>query len=397
MTGSAQFSASPSMAGYMYQSRLALLQGLRMAKLKPEGQISIEKFDDVSFESDNLVECMFQAKHQIQAKSLDDKSTDVWKTLRIWIEKFQADPALSLSTRFVLMTTGTAQVGGAMELLRPGCAQNKVKEASSRLLLAAKESTNQQTKIGREKYIELTAGERTKFLSLVEVMDNSPNLINMWDEIIGELRILSPDHVDNVARYLEGWWVGIVALRLVNDGSATIPVQDILRKASEIGTNFQANNLVIDDPSMLGVKEYSESDEGATFVKQMRRVKLMDSSVERGVRDYYRSHTQRSKWARENLLLDGETSKYDSGLKDAWERQRDSEMIVGSPSTEDLKELFGRKMCMWAQSQQIPFRNVIETWITAGSLHALADRLQIGWHPDFKEIFEKEKVEHEPN
>jgi hypothetical protein len=40
-------------------------------------------------------------------------------------------------------------------------------------------------------------------------------------------------------------------------------------------------------------------------------------------------------------------------------------------------------LCHWASQQEVQFRNVVETWITAGSFHSLSDRLEIGWHPDY--------------
>ena len=383
-----EFSASASMAGYQYQSRLALLMGLRFARREPGGSISIEKFDDVAFENDDTVDCMIQAKHHIEPKSLSDKGVDVWKTIRIWVEQLTHEPLLSHSTRFILLTTSTAPSGGAMEKLRPGSSADDRKVAASILLKAAKESTNETTSAARQSFIELSETERDALLASIEVIDKSPNLVDMWNEIIGELRIVSPDHVEEVAQFLEGWWLSEVAKRLVGEGNATIQVLNILKKASDIGGIFQRNELPVHDPEEIGVSDYSESDEDSILVKQMRLVKIKESILKRGVRDYYRATTQRSKWARENLLLDGETSKYDEKLKDSWERERDEALMLNPPKTDEQKEEFGRKLCCWAQTKEISFRNVNETWITAGSLNALSDRLLVGWHPDFIEIFE---------
>ena len=114
---------------------------------------------------------------------------------------------------------------------------------------------------------------------------------------------------------------------------------------------------------------------------------VSDSVIARSVQDYYRSYAQRSKWARENLLLDSELSKYDDGLKDRWERKFDAVMDTSDMSTNSGKCEFGRGLCLWACQESIPLRNIVETWITSGSFHGLADILQIGWHPDFKEMF----------
>ena len=98
------------------------------------------------------------------------------------------------------------------------------------------------------------------------------------------------------------------------------------------------------------------------------------------------------KWARESLLLDGEAAKYDANLRDRYERKYDAEIDGVDTANEFAEAQFGRQMCNWASQQEVQFRNVIETWITAGSFHGLADRLEIGWHPQYLTLLSAEKA-----
>lgn len=95
-----------------------------MTSKKPNGQISIEKFDDISFDNDDVAECLIQAKHHITPKSLDDKSVDLWKTFRIWIGQFKEGMLSASDTRYMLITTATATDGSAMSFLRLGILKN---------------------------------------------------------------------------------------------------------------------------------------------------------------------------------------------------------------------------------------------------------------------------------
>ena len=387
-----KFNASASMAGYLFQCRLALLRGLQLLKKKPNGQISIEKFDDIAFENDDVVECLLQAKHHCDPKSLSDVSVDLWKTIRIWIDKSKLSGLSASELRFALITTATAQAGSAMELLRPGASEKDVKKAAGLLRSAAKKSTNMSSETGRKAFLSLNDDDAVALLQRVEVLDRHPNLIDVMDEIKGELILLSPNHASTIASYLEGWWLGVVGKRLVTDGAASVPVQDIIVKASEIGNMFKGDGLPIDDPESLGAKEYSEDDEAAVFVRQMRIIQLNERAIHRGVRDFYRATAQRSKWARESLLLDGEAAKYDANLRDRYERKYDAEIDGVDTANEFAEAQFGRQMCNWASQQEVQFRNVIETWITAGSFHGLADRLEIGWHPQYLTLLSAEKA-----
>lgn len=358
-----------------------------MLKKRANGRISIEKFDDIAFEDDDYGQCLIQAKHHIKPKPLGDKSVDLWKTIRVWIEQFQDGIISANSTKYVLITTATAPEDSAMAKLRPESTATSRGEARELLRKAAQESNNDSTKEGRKAFLALKDTEVDLFLSSIEVYDEHSNLIDVMEEIEGELILLSPTHVSTIAQYLEGWWLSVVGKHLVDEHSNNIPVQDIIVKASEIGNWFKDDGLPIDDPETLGTKEYSEDDEDAIFVRQMRLVQLSDRAVQRGVQDYYRSSAQRSKWARENLLLDGETYQYDQKLKDRWGRKFDADCSTLDDTADDGKMKAGRSLCYWAAQEQIGFRNVVETWITAGSFHGLSDRLEIGWHPDFQNHF----------
>jgi hypothetical protein len=378
-----QFDASGSLAGYIYQCRLALLLGLQAVKKKPNGQISIEKFDDIAFDNDDHTECLIQAKHHISAKELTDSSVDVWKTLRIWVEDFKSGAISNADTRRLLITTAIAPDGSAVSKLRPEASVTDRKVALSALRAIATSSTNQTTKAGRELFLSLTDEEGDLFLASIRLLDAAPNLPDVLDDIEGELRILAPSHSEKVTEMLEGWWLKVVAKRLVGEESTQIPLQDILRKANEIGAMYGPDGLPVSAPDELGDKTYEASDEAEVYVKQMRLVQLPTTTIQRGIRDFYRAKAQRSKWAREGLLLDGEAARYDTRLQDQWQRRFEADCSGVAVLDDDGKCKIGRDVYFWANQQQVGFRNVVEGWITAGSFQGLSDRMKVGWHPHF--------------
>ena len=373
------------MAGYIYQCRLALLLGLQAVKKKPNGQISIEKFDDIAFAHDDHAECIIQAKHHISAKELTDFSVDVWKTIRIWIEDFKLGVITNADTRRLLITTAIAPDGSAVSKLRTESTTQDRQAARKELRAIAASSSNQTTKIGRELFIGLTDEEADLLLASVHVLDAAPNLTDVLDDIEGELRIVAPSHSDKVAEMLEGWWLKVVAKRLVGEESVQIPLQDILRKVHEIGGMYGPDGLPVSSPDELGDKPYDPSDEAEIYVKQMRLVQLPHGTIQHGIRDFYRAKAQRSKWAREGLLLDGEAARYDAKLQDQWERRFEADCSDAGGSDDDGKRKIGRSVYFWANQQQVGFRNVVEGWITAGSFQGLSDRLKVGWHPHFND------------
>src|SRR6266403_311368 len=133
--------ASASATGYLFQCRYALLAGLRALPGSPQLSISIEKFDDVAFEANGEPTELIQAKHHIgKTGNLTDASTDLWKTLSIWLQRVAEDIESPFRTKFVLLTTGQAPDGSASSLLR--IRDRDEKQADSRLLAAAAKSKN---------------------------------------------------------------------------------------------------------------------------------------------------------------------------------------------------------------------------------------------------------------
>uniref|UniRef100_UPI001C4FA230 hypothetical protein n=1 Tax=Salibaculum halophilum TaxID=1914408 RepID=UPI001C4FA230 len=126
-----------------------------MAKKNPNGQISVEKFDDVAFEDDNLSKCLTQAKHSVTAGSLDDKSVDLWKTIRIWMAAVEEGTVQLGNVKFFLITTNEASEDTAAALLRSGHSKEAVEQAYKLLLQAAKESKNKTNEIARNKFSTL--------------------------------------------------------------------------------------------------------------------------------------------------------------------------------------------------------------------------------------------------
>ncbi|MBN8647517.1 MAG: hypothetical protein J0L55_06135 [Caulobacterales bacterium] len=393
MSDNGKYNASASLVGYLFQCRLALLRGLELAKKLPSATISIEKFDDISFESMDYAQCLIQAKHHVKPKSLDDKSVDVWKTLLIWIGIYKEGIFQADKTRYFLITTSFASKDSAISRLREEATLEQRKEARTLLRNAANSSKDKTTELARKLFLDLSDEDADIFLSNIIVIDNHPNLTDVFSQIESELILVAPKNTELAAEYLEGWWLNVVGKHLVEEKHSTIHVQHIITKANEIGRSLHKDSLPLDDPKSLAIKEYSQSDEDRIFVRQMRAINLPNSNIQSSVYDYYRAYAQRSKWARENLILENELGNYDDKLEDSWKRKCSGELLISNPKNDTQKLDFGLKLFVWAIQESIPLRNIVEKWITAGSYHSLADQLRVGWHPEYVDLFKEQELQ----
>jgi hypothetical protein len=122
----------------------------------------------------------------------------------------------------------------------------------------------------------------------------------------------------------------------------------------------------------------------------LRAIDVGISRIEKAMLDYYRAFEQRSRWAREELLVGDEVELYETRLVDEWERfsLAITEELGSEVSELELKKA-GRQIFNWMeQNADIRIRpNVAEPYVMRGSFHLLADEStpRVWWHPQFVE------------
>jgi len=379
--------ASASAIGYLFQCRYALLAGLRTIPETPQLSISIEKFDDVAFESKGEPAELIQTKHHIgKTGDLTDVSVDLWKTLSVWLERVAEDVEAPFRVRFVLLTTGQAPDGSAAALLR--MRDRDEKTADKLLLAAAARSKNKETAVARTAYVALPEEVRLSLLRAIHVLDGSSNIIDVRDEIVRELYHAAPrNQIDNLVERLEGWWFGLIIRALNTMVPTSIPVLAIEQRVDELREEFKRDALPVDfKEAVLDAAVIADYDK-RPFVRQLRKIEVGGRRVEYAIRDYYRASEQRSRWLREELLIDGELERYERELTEAWE-PRHAAIVdeAADPCPPEKKVALGHSVFKWVeQDASFPLRSVRERFLTHGSFHILANRYAVGWHPDFNE------------
>jgi hypothetical protein len=123
-----------------------------------------------------------------------------------------------------------------------------------------------------------------------------------------------------------------------------------------------------------------------TFIRQIQLVADSDELFNLAVSDFWRARRQRGAWQREGRLSEVEVDAFDRRLTDEWRRAH-AFMHARLTATigEDARRAAGLAHlddCM--QLSTVRLRGDFhEPVITRGSLHGLADRRHVGWHPDF--------------
>lgn len=382
-----KFSAVDATLGYAYQIRSALLHALRHARDGDEFQVGIETLDDVAFTStDGEPLELLQTKHHLSARStLNNAGIDIWKTIRIWVEGHRCG-VIPASAKLFLITTATAPDNSVAANLRSE--SRNVAAAVSALNATAASSQNEENKAAYEVYTALSQAERLALMSQAYVIDAAPSITDLDSELKREVRwSADKDHVDAFLQRLEGWWFQRI-LRQLTKAAPLVESGEIESQMTDLREQFQREALPIDDDLLeLELNEtLIASCKDKLFVRQIELVTANAKRVGFAIRDYFRAYEQRSRWIRQDLVIEMELHKYERRLVDEWEmafeRTRDE---IGDSATEAIMAKAGASLLSWAETTLLPIRKgVLEPFVSRGSFHMLADEARVGWHLEFR-------------
>jgi len=384
------FDASESALGYLYQIRIALLLSLERLREDDAFLVSIEILDDVAFEKAGQPAEILQAKHhRTRQASLSDSSSDIWKSLRIWLEGRRTGSILE-GGRINLLTTSTASAGSAASYLRRNDNRD-IAAAAARLKDTALTSKNKQNAAVYKTFLGLTDQERIDLLRDVTVLDAAPHVQSVEGAIEAQLFwAVDRGQHGTFRRYLEGWWFQRSVSHIADQKKADrILAAEIEAQIADLREQFKQDALPI-AADLLNVppdRSFFAEKANATFVRQLKLAEANEGRIFAAIRDYYRAFEQRSRWLRDDLLVVGDLRTYERRLIEEWELVFEAvKNELGADAAEAAKQQAARKVLEWAERVTIPIRpRVTEPFVTRGSLHMLADDLRLGWHSNFRE------------
>jgi len=385
-----QFAANESALGYLYQARYALLLLLQYGELDPEMQMSLERYDDVSFDKQGDPKAWIQTKHHVRsAPALTDSSPDLWKTVRIWSTAVAAGKLDPDKTLLTIVTTATAPDGSATSKLRPSTPHARsVAEALRMLCEVARTSKSKGNRAAYKSFLGLSPEQQYRLVQAIHVVDAAPSVLDVREMIVGKIRLhTSREHTQAYYERLEGWWFDRVIRHLAKGSLPPIAHEELWTKCSDIQDQLRPDNLPIDFPRIVKLGESELGQNERTFVEQLRLIAVGSTRIQSAISDYYRAFHQRSRWVRECLILPQDLEFYEERLEDEW-RRRYGDMCdsCGECPSEAVMQHTGRDLFRDVDQTPVPIKaRCIEAYVSRGSYHILANDLRVGWHRNYRD------------
>lgn len=387
-----QYSAGEQGLGYIYQPRFALL---RLLQLPESTSVLIEKDDDLDFIDRDGVKTLVSLKHKGTGDRLTDMSTDFWKSVRIWLVRYNRDGRSEASLRFFLFSTGIVSNTSFLRhfLLDPP----KEDLTISLSLIAADVLAKSKSKLIGEisaEFHKLNDDEKDDFLARIVIFDGGPRIEDVPSIIKDQhMRSIRRDNRDAIFERLEGWWNDTVVNLLVGKRTDAIFGYEVSDKLSAFAEEYKSDNLPITFRGKVPAGEIDADNDPRLFVVQLREIGIASNRIRNAILDYYRAFEQRSSWARESLLIAGEMEEYEDRLVDEWSRYRDVVFEeLDEESADAVLSEAGKALYQWVDlesgnSSTLRIRErVTEPFVVRGGFHILANSRplpRVYWHPRF--------------
>ena len=382
----AKHQASEQMLGYLYQVRYAL--ALLLENDNSDFQISIEKFDDVAFSKDGIPKQLIQLKHHVQRQgNLTDGSTDLWRTLKVWIDVISESPDILNGTKFLIVTTAIAPDNTAASFLKKDENRNE-ESAYEKLKNICIISENKEHKKYYEAFLKTDEITLKRLLSQICIIDSANNIVDVEKIYRRQIRYSCiPKYENQICERLEGWWYKKAVEALNSDTPIFVNQRQVRSFIVSVSQEYSDENLPIDIFDVDNLQESDLSDNEKIFYEQLKLICLGSHRMRTALRDYYRAFNQRANWVRNDLLYVNELEKYEECLIDEWEHcfaAMEDELAEYIEATEEEKIKKGRSLFTDIEKKDIRIRpKCQEAFVMRGSYHMLANQLKVGWHIDF--------------
>jgi hypothetical protein len=127
------------------------------------------------------------------------------------------------------------------------------------------------------------------------------------------------------------------------------------------------------------------------YVRQLEIIKLTQDEVIRAVSDYFKADANRQQWIEMGLVDEFSMQDFESRLISFYRNSRKQILLTNSQVPEEDQ---GELILLKCQQRQERIANMDPPDRTVqGSYHLLSDELQVGWHPQWENIFSENREE----
>lgn len=380
-------SAAAMVSGVVLQFERALFH---LAAAGAGKSVAVECVDDVSRHREGKTVAQEQDKHTITRSNavLGDRSTDLWRTLQIWVQGIRDTD--QPSTRYLLVTNASPKGAIVDAMRRPAHDAERSAAIISALRAAGrlrKSSSADSTPSKIQIIIDdvLSASEPLLLdlvdrIELVEHYDSAAQRPN----IAARLGVHPDVDSDIILDAVMGWIVDRLKSAWQSKVAGIIAKDECLRYVRETEARQIRRRWIPRPPREIPVQEHEvESARGRAFVDQIVRIDLEEDEILQAIEHWVQFNAERHR-----LALTGDIPAEE--WEDRAERLRQRWRFIDRQAARSHKDAtpVDRGYHVYSQTtyhhhEDLGGNPCRELYMTTGHYHRLADDAQVRWHPEY--------------
>lgn len=363
--------------------------------------LSFECLDDIAIEDEGSVKSgkteLYQAKLHITPTQMTDRSTDFWKTIRVWSEGINDGSFNPSTTIFTLVTTASISEDSFLNLFFSDKDEDR-KTILTTMEAIATEITNKSNKAGYEAFSKLTEEQKQDLINNIRIHDSNVSIDDTMEQLRYKLELSAASSaLESLIDSVMGWWFRNSVDMLQSDTKRTITKAAVNNYIQACRDQIRADALPDEFYEKVEIDDTAlEESRDKTFVRQLSIVDATKREKKSAISDYKRAYGQRSKWLRDGRVTQSEYDSFDADLQEGWNSRFELMQDETEGQDEDERKKAGhafyRKNYVEAQYPLPLFRNKASLYITKGSYQMLSNDKSIGWHPDYKDLLNDDET-----
>ena len=356
-----------------------------------DAEVGLEYADDVSVHHSDGSTLVEQCKSALKTNPITDWAEDLWKTFHLWIDNANAGAYDPVKTRFQLYVT-PVKSGNFAQQLSDLSNEDEIKAlldeiAKRRKKISSTSKSAEHLDAVFAAYPKLVVQIIQNFKLITEDQDPLSPIYAYLDATV------SKETLEKACSYGIGNSMDRIEKAVKSGSLPLISAQEFRTTFRAFINKYDATNVLhslADQPDDAVVQDTLSS--APPFVQQL---KLIDADIEtttRAASDYLRSSADRTSWAAEGLIFEDSVDDYNDTLKQRHGHVRgEIDLTHGALEPPKRGLLVYHKCC---QITPVPLQGrVVPVHFMTGSLNDLANRNDIGWHPDYRKLMKQESEE----
>ena len=354
--------------------------------------LSLECLGDVAGSGDTGQLYTEEDKSSHTSNPVTDRSRDLWKTFHNWLASVERGEIRSSGTSFVLYVSRS--VGGSIvtEFSDAGTLEDASEAlARAKVLLWGRPPhfpLRASVAEGIAAYVEhvFEADQRSvcEIICNFELHTGSGSPTSDLRSAFTRLGLLPPELLDQAVSFATGWVKMRADEQLEASTPAQIAVEDFFAALRNFISSRTTRTVLRSVTESPGEEEIQSALLARVFIRQLEIIEESDEEKLQAVRDWWRSQGDCISWLRDGYVDPPAIEAFASDLVRRWEHEQ-ARVPLLREALEDPER--GRMLYRTCAGLTVPLDGIpVESHVVCGTYHDLADNLEVGWHPRFREL-----------